>query len=159
MNRKETSKSVGIGVGYITAMLIFAVICLTIFAVMSLKAAEADDILNSRSGEYVQQYYSADMKAKEILAELDGIAHSLGNSDTFAQSFDLSIADIWNISTEKSANGIMAEYSVPINETMDLFVRVEFYDTTNEFKILSWQTKSADTGNSEENLNVWDGNF
>ena len=71
MNKSEKSRSTGMGVGYVSVMLIFAVICLTIFAVLSFKAALSNKTLNERSGDFLKQYYLADTAAKETLAEIN----------------------------------------------------------------------------------------
>ena len=58
MNKKDRLNTSGLGVGYVSVMIIFAVICLTIFAVLSFSAASSSDGFNERSGDYLKQYYA-----------------------------------------------------------------------------------------------------
>lgn len=51
-------------------LVIFAVLCLTIFALLSLSTGRADGRLTEISAKSVREYYAADTKAEEILAEL-----------------------------------------------------------------------------------------
>ena len=74
MNKKKRFFGSTVGVGYISMMLIFTVICLTILAVLSFQAVYSNDRVSSRSERFTQEYYDADMAAKRTLAQLDGIA-------------------------------------------------------------------------------------
>ena len=70
-NTEKKGRSGGtVGVGYISIMLIFTVICLTIFAVLSFQAVYSSDKMTSRSDGFNQQYYTADMEAKKTLSRL-----------------------------------------------------------------------------------------
>ena len=48
----------------------FAVLCLTVFAVLSLTTVQADARLAEASARAVEEYYAADCAAQEILARL-----------------------------------------------------------------------------------------
>ena len=48
MRKNDKLSSSALGVGYVSVMIIFAVICLTIFAVMSFSAASSSDGFNER---------------------------------------------------------------------------------------------------------------
>ena len=49
---------------------IFAVLCLTVFALLSLSTVRADGRLSQISARSVEEYYNADSKAQEVLAQL-----------------------------------------------------------------------------------------
>lgn len=155
---KNSTKHSGLNVGYITVMLLFAVLCLTVFAVLSYRAAIANDVLNERTGVYLNEYYSADLKAKEILAQLDGIAESSRNSLLFADSFEEQSARIDGVSVKSQNGGCTAEYSVKINERQTLFASVTFFENRREYTINLWQSKTLPS-EDESGLNVWDGTF
>ena len=54
--------------GGTSLMLIFAVLCLTVFAVLSLSTAKAGDQFSESMQASVQAYYEADNEAEGILA-------------------------------------------------------------------------------------------
>ena len=55
-NTEKKGRSGGtVGVGYISIMLIFTVICLTIFAVLSFQAVYSSDKMTNRSDGFTQQ--------------------------------------------------------------------------------------------------------
>lgn len=146
----------GMGTGYVTIMLIFAVICLTAFAVLSFQAAYADERLSARTQEYTREYYAADAKAKEVLAQLDGIAQSARESGFFAESFS---DECENAALYPQIGSVRAEYSCEINERQSISVSVIFYENEDMgFEITRWQTVSSGA-EEEAPLGVWDGNF
>ena len=57
-------------VGGISLLVIFAVLCLTVFAVLSLAQGQADRRLAQNSWSAVTGYYRADCQAQEILSRL-----------------------------------------------------------------------------------------
>lgn len=57
-------------VGGISLLVAFAVLCLTIFALLSLTTVRADVRLADASADAVTEYYAADCQAQEILARL-----------------------------------------------------------------------------------------
>lgn len=152
MNNKR-----GMGTGYVTVMLIFALICLTVFAVLSFQAAYADERLSARTVEYARRYYAADTDAKEILAQLDEIAYESRAEGFFAENFLEQSAQLAALYEEMGA--VRAEYSCAINERQEISVCVVFYeDSQKGFEVRRWQTVS-DGAQQDSALGVWDGTF
>ncbi len=146
------------GTGYVTIMLIFALLCLTVFAVLSFQAAYADERLSARAQEYTQQFYTADSHAKEILAQLDGYAAQAAGSPFFAEEFALEAGG--TAAVTPCAEGARAAYSCEINERQSLSVCVTFFASPDggRYRIDRWQT-TAQTDDEEAPLGVWDGSF
>ena len=57
-------------VGGSSLLVIFAVLCLTVFALLSLSTVQADGRLSEAAVASVAAYYEADCRAEEILARL-----------------------------------------------------------------------------------------
>ena len=148
----------GMGTGYVTIMLIFALLCLTVFAVLSFQAAYADERLSARAQEYTQQFYTADSRAKEILAQLDGYAAQAAGSPFFAEEFALEAGGAAAVTP--CAEGVRAAYSCEINERQSLSVCVTFFASPDggRYRIDRWQTTAQDD-DEEAPLGVWDGSF
>lgn len=158
MNREEKTRKIALGVGYVSVMLIFAVICLTIFAVMSFKAAMSTDTFNERSGEFLQQYYAADAKAKETLSKLNDGMQAARGSMFFEEEFEEAAKALDGVSVKQSPNGFSASYEVPINDRQVLAVDIRF-DNDGKYTIEQWQSRVVGFDDTESHLGVWDGNF
>ena len=57
-------------VGGSSLLVIFAVLCLTVFALLGLSTVQADRRLSDASAQAVRAYYEADVQAETILAQL-----------------------------------------------------------------------------------------
>ncbi len=150
------------GVGYISIMLIFTVICLTIFAVLSFQAAYSGNRVIGRSEEYSAQYYSADASAKKALSELDLLAEELRGGFSFDEEFSAAASGIsggFEVTALNVPEGVRTDYSVKINERQSLSVSVVFYRTVlNErYRILSWRSVSSGSVSGDDHPAVWDG--
>ena len=71
MNKREKRSGFSFPVvGGTSLLVMFAVLCLITFAVLSLSTVKAGDRLGEASAEAVMEYYAADYEAERILAQL-----------------------------------------------------------------------------------------
>ena len=126
-------------VGGISLLVVFAVLCLTVFALLSLTTVRADGRLSEASAQAVRDYYAADCEAQEILARLL-------NGETPE-------------GVEISGSGLeYAGYTVPISETQDLQVEVILRGVADrDYVVTRWQAVPAGQWIPEEDLDLWDG--
>lgn len=161
MNRKKVKSGAGIGIGYVSVMMIFAVICLTVLAVLSLEASGSGQVLNLKSAEFTADYYAADSKAKEMLMLLDGAAYEAHASGFFDEAFaEAELPEAVVISSVPE--GFSAVYIVPVNERLNLNVSVLFFSDTaahsgRRYEITEWRTAGVSDGESSSPIHVWDG--
>ena len=116
------------GVGSASIVLIFAVLCLAIFTMISYMSALADEVLIEREVTLVRAFYEADVLAEKILHEIltaDGeVPYSaLGVEITSFWDFDL-----W---AEK------VSFAVPISEKQELYVVAVISESS--YEILTWR--------------------
>lgn len=123
----------GPGVGAASLLTIFAVLCLVVFALLSVATVQADTRLGDRSEAAVVGYYQADAQAEQMLAQLR---------------------------TGKIPDGVSLQdgvycYSCPISNTQVLAVQVKIED--DDYEILRWQAVSTTQWQPDEELPVWNG--
>lgn len=155
MNKKSGFRGSGMGVGYVSVMVIFVTVCLTLFAVLSLHAAGSDDAFNERSGEYLRQYYAADAKAQETLARFDGAARN-AEEGLLGEALE-AVAEEKGGEVSPVKGGCRVKYSVEINDRQELLCEVVFTENGG-FEITRRQSVPIGD-NDESHPNVWDGNF
>lgn len=131
-------------VGGISLLVVFAVLCLTVFALLSLTTVQADVRIADASARAVENYYAADRKAQEVLACLRTGAPT---------PEDVSVG--WSIAHYEDWVETICSYSCPITDTQDLEVEVRLEGA--DYKILRWQAVSAGDWEIDETLDLWDG--
>ncbi len=120
-------------VGSSSLLVMFAVLCLTVFALLCLSTAQADARLCQQGAAAVTGYYTADAQAQEILARLRGGALLPG---------------------VKEENGVYS-YACAIGDTQCLWVEVRL--SSQGYDILRWQVQSTQVWEENTDLPVWNG--
>ena len=120
-------------VGGSSLLVIFAVLCLTVFALLSLSTVQADGRLADASVEAVTAYYRADCQAEAVLACL--------RSGQMPQGV--------------TADGDGYTYTCPISDTQTLLVEVRL--DGDAYTVLRWQAVSTVPWQPDGSLNLWDG--
>lgn len=116
----------------------FAVLCLTVFALLSLSTVRADGRLAGASVQAVQDYYAADVQAQEILARLRNGEVPAGVTEHGYDS--------WH-------TGSRYTYTTPISDTQELQVEVILY--LDGYEVLSWQAVPAGEWAPDDGLDLW----
>lgn len=133
MMKKKEVQSVAPSIGGTSLLVIFSVICLAVFAVLSLTTAQAEKRLSDKAAEAAAAYYRADSTAEEIFAQL---RKDESHEDA-----------IWE--------GNVCTYQVAISDHQLLEVRLR--NDADGWTVLRWQTRSHVDTNNTNSLPVWDG--
>lgn len=119
-------------VGGSSLLVIFGVLCLTVFSLLTLTTAQSEKRLSDSSAGACAAYYAADRQAEALFARL--------------RSGDLPEP------VRKTGNSY--SYSIPITEYQSLQVRLEKADG---WHVLQWQSVLSQEPQIEETLSLWDG--
>ena len=112
----------------------FAVLCLTVLALLSLSTVLAERRLSDAAAEAAASYYEADLQAETVFAKLragETVPEVTVTEDRYT-------------------------YHCPISEHQ--WLDVELQRTDEAWTILRWQTMARSEDAAEETLPVWDGN-
>jgi len=120
-------------VGGSSLLVIFAVLCLTVFALLSVSTAQANRRLSEQTVQAVEEYYAADCHAEEILARLRA----------------------GEMVPDVAHEGSVYRYTCPISDTQLLCVQVRLEGES--YTILRWQAISTARWEEDDSLHVWDG--
>ena len=120
-------------IGGSSLLVVFAVLCLTVFALLGFSTVLADKRLSDASANAVMNYYTADRQAEMVLAQLR-------NGDVPEGVVD--------------ENGVYT-YVCPVSDTQELQVTVCVEGTT--WKVLGWKIVSTAVWGEDAPLPVWDG--
>ena len=120
-------------VGGSSLLVIFAVLSLTVFALLSVSTALADRRLADASAQAVRDYYEADAAAEEIFARLRN----------------------GELPAEVTVESGQYCYTCPVAETQQLQVLLQLED--GRWTVLRWQTEATQKWQGDDSLPVWQG--
>ena len=140
MDNRNNSRFSPPAVGGVSLLVAFAVLCLTVFALLALATVQADARLAGASAQAVADYYAADCAAQEILARL--------RAGEEPEGVDF-----------RGFGELYASYACPISDQQELRVEVRFPDVLDldSYEILCWRAAPVGQWENDDSLNVWDG--
>ena len=115
------------GTGVSSILMVFAMLCITTFGILSLVSANADYKLTKKNQEAAAAYYSADRCASEMLAELDSIIASARQyvSDPGEEALEVLIAET---RLSESQSGAIRDSNLSGNELFTLVIASSLAD-------------------------------
>lgn len=128
-------------------LVVFAVLALTVFALLSLSTVRADVRLGDATEKMVSGYYAADVKAQEILAKL-----RTGAPLPEDVEFETTISDYPDHSET------IFSYSIPISDTQELQVELS-RSPDGTWTVLRWQSVPTGNWTYDDSLGLWDGDL
>ena len=123
--------------GAVSLVMIFCVLCLAVFSVLTYATADRESRLSEMTAGNAADYYRADYEATAIAAALRSGA---------PLPADVDIA--WD--------GDTASFCIPIGDSLGLDVALSVHGGACE--ILRWQTVYTGSWEPDEFLDLWDGN-
>lgn len=136
----EKKKTAPPAMGGSSLLTVFAVLALTVFALLSLSTVKADVRLANTAANAVTDYYAADGKAQAVLARL--------RSGEMPE--DVALTAMLN-----ENGGVNYYYAVPISATQELQVEVLVEGT--RYEILRWQAAPSVEWEGNDGFIIWDG--
>lgn len=133
-------------IGLSSILLIFVVLCMVSFGVLSIVSANADRKLSQKVLTRSLSYYEACNQAEEMLCEVDSVLHQAFISVKDSDSYNLFTASIPH------------SYSYPISDSQELQVVLDFPypDSSNTplYEIVSWKIITTQEMDYDEQLHV-----
>lgn len=129
IKRRNTCPAV---VGSSSLVVMFAVLCLTVFVLLALSTVQAQQRLSLSCAQAVEAYYRADTQAETVLAQL--------REGQLPQGV--------------TQQGECFCYTCPISQNLQLLVEVSHGDL--EWRVLNWQVQSTAQW-EKESLKLWNG--
>ena len=141
MGKQEMRRIANIGSS--SLILIFIVLCLVTFSVLSLGNAKREDALSRRSADSVQEYYRADAEGEAFL-QLADQALLKGDKDSLMPYL-------------QSASGTYCT-DVAMNAGQALRVELALDWEQKTYQVLSWKVYHQEDYEIDQSIPVWSGN-
>lgn len=120
-------------VGGSSILTIFAVLCILVFALLSLSTAKANYNLAEKSVKAVSNYYAADTKAEEIYSQIRA----------------------GNMPDGVKQKGNTYSYTCAIDDKQKLLVEIK--KQKEKFHVVKWEKQYTGEWKPDDTIDVWDG--
>ena len=147
-----------IGIGGPTIVMIFVVISLTTLGTLSLVTANSDLKLAEKTYTSAVNFYKADSKCEEMLANIDSILNKARLTSPSVNYIDISAIELSKLADIKVVRNpdktLSAALNVPINPrqnlSVKLFIAEKFTNSDGNYKIASWKSTNNEYWNYED---------
>lgn len=134
------------GLGVISIFLIFAVLCLTVFATLAVSSARADLRLSQKNADYIKNYYAATARCAEFMRQANdaflsgGTAIAPGVAEGDRINYDM----VFKIDENSRLHAVFA-------------VAADGADSsTGGYEIMTFEIVAGElAGEPDQSLNVW----
>lgn len=153
--KRNKQQSTFINIGSSSLLMVFLVLCLTTFAILSLSSAQSDYSFSKKFAEHKTEYYEASSRAEMILGEIDQLLAE--NSDQITARLDGKEIDNIPLSCTGADGETVISYQVPSGEKQALNVVLLVTNDSeheNYYKIQAWQLISTEEWNGDNSLNL-----
>lgn len=156
------NKRINPGVGAASILMIFVILCVTVFGILSFSSARSDWKLTQKNAESVQKYYAADSKAQELLRELDEriteLALDSSSISTTMLTEEFTKNQVHDIVVQAADTPEQLVVTIPMGELQELQLELRLSASAPHYRIVRYQlTPSADWSGEDQLLPVWQG--
>lgn len=144
-----------ISLGAPSLILIFIVLCLAVFGLLSLSSAQGDKKLAERSAEAVRAYYEADSKGQRWLKEVDQIlTEEMGKGE---DSYECSLAIKERLGEIYDPESGLISTDIPMARGQALHIDLALLCGEQHYEIQSWYVYASEEYAIDDSMPVWDG--
>ncbi|MDO4485006.1 MAG: hypothetical protein Q4C46_00265 [Bacillota bacterium] len=154
-----------VNIGLSSLLVVFLVLCLTTFALLSLSSAKSDLALSQKLADHRNSYYTASSSAESVLSQLDMLMEESYRNpagsyiDSVRKGLDkITDADV-SLDTESAPSGSLAviSYLIPLDKTQALDVRLLVTDPSvseSYYNIEKWQVITTTDRKFDQSLDL-----
>ncbi len=153
----------GLGVGTSSILMIFVLLCLVVFAVLSFVSANADWKLNDKLAKRTSAYYEACEKAQDFLEEIDSRLDklymenpSMDQYTSACRSYLETIAGHTSLESDSDRFSFYFTETLSDEQYLAVTISIPFSPVPggHYYKITAWQTKASQAWDPDTHLNV-----
>lgn len=162
------NKNHGINIGGSSILMIFVLLCLVTFSVLSYVSANADYKLTKKAAQSVTRYYEADAQAETRLALIDETLKKIADQtpkDTEPAAYYQKVSDALfemdGVSAVVQDDQLTIQYQVEIDDHRALQVSLQplfpIESPEKRYVLTAWQVIQTAEWESDDSISVWDG--
>ncbi len=153
MAEKSSRNKVSIGAS--SLILIFIVLCMATFGLLSLSSAQGDLKLARRNADAVKGYYEADNKGQKWLKDVDGVLmEEMGKGQDSAQC-SLEIKDRLGDLYDRETGLISTD--IPMDRGRSLRIELVLMCGEKRYEVKSWYVYNSEEYEIDTSMPVWGG--
>lgn len=141
-------------IGSSSLILIFIILCLVTFGLLSLSNSKSDWNLAAKNADAVQTYYNADGQGVDFLRMADQTVRTIWTQTLDPQDRKEKLKEQLKGFYQDESDTVQTD--IPMDFGQVLHIALQF-DENADYRILSWKVYNQDVYDIENKISVWDG--
>lgn len=152
-----------IPVGISSLLITFLILCLSVFSILSLSSAIADQKLGQKSADRTLEYYDASNRANDTLASVDQCLAEASkmsyDKTSYFQQVKAFLAPMYDVQFTEEQDNASVSWNTAINDSQVLSVRLLLPYPVNEgehfYTISQWKVINTDDWTPDQSQHVY----
>lgn len=150
----KKDRKLTMNIGIISFVMIFIILCMITFAILSLASAKSNRDSNLKSILHKEEYYQLSNQGQDILQEIDDFLYQKYQTSTSKEQYFNSLSAIKTVhDTITIEEHIVSFYCS--SKSQKLYVEIEIlYPGKQLYTIRTWKTESNKEWSPDNNINI-----
>lgn len=159
IKEKKESNMMGIQIGISSLLLIFTVVCIVIFCVLSFSSARADYALAMKAYKATQDYYGADVKGEELKKTVNTRLVELASSgeDVLWKSLETEFDAVCDRKSRSLTFTMDTSYDQLLKIQFQILNSDEIAAGKQNLKVKEWQILNKEEYEISTDMPLWTG--
>lgn len=150
----KKDKKFTMNIGIISFVMIFIILCMITFAILSLASAKSNNESNLKSVLHKEEYYQLSNQGEDVLQKIDDFLYQKYLSSTSKEEYFNYLNDIKILDSTISIEEHIIRFNCS-SKLQKLYVEIEIlYPGKQLYTILTWKIESNKEWNPDNNINV-----
>ncbi len=147
-------KKLTINIGIISFLVVFIILSLVTFALLSLSSAKANERSTQNSIEHNENYYALSSQGEKKLQEIDDHLYQIYQSTSSSDEYFDNINSLTSLIKDSTLNANIFSFQLKKDDTL-LTVQLEILYPGNTFyQIETWKVSPADQWNMDQGIDL-----
>lgn len=148
------SKKLTMNIGIISFMVVFVILCLMTFAILSLVSARSNVNTIQKSIEHSAQYYELSSEGEKTLKTIDDYLYTQYQNTSSSQEYFNKVRQITQIIDNSQLNEHILSYNIQNND-QQLHIEIEIlYPGQHFYQIKAWEVSPSENWNMDQSMEI-----
>ncbi len=148
------NKKLTMNIGIISFMVVFIILCLVTFAILSLSSAYSNLNTTNKSIEHMNQYYELSSQGEMFLKDIDDSLYQLYQKTSTKNEYFHQLETLKKENNEINISNHVIQYDIT-HENMTLHIELEvLYPGEKLYHIITWKTETNNEWNPDQGLDI-----
>lgn len=153
-----------LGIGAASIVLVLTIVCLSVFAVLTLSSANGDYMLSKKSLERTTLYYKAENKADEMAEKIDQTLwkqyQKSKNKEDYFKKAERTLSEIQEISYHKRDKTLEFQQKITDKQQIDVCLKICYPKKTGDtcYEVVRWKNEASGSWKKDDSLKVFQKN-